>query len=65
MGRTPGLQDMPQVSARGEGRMKETGENGLQTRREAQRRLGGVRRKGKCLVPPFPTREAQIKEGLR
>lgn len=34
-------------------------------KREAQRRLRETRRKGKGLAPPFPTQDAQIKEGLR
>lgn len=55
----------PGVSQRGRKDEEDGGKNGFQTQGEAQRRLTGVRRKAKCLVPPFPTREAQIKGGLR
>lgn len=61
VGKAPGLPEVPRVSPRGAGRMRETGrQNGTQVRREAQRRGREARRKGKGLAPPFPTQDAQM-----
>lgn len=52
------------VSARGAERMEEKGRQKKACRPggEGWRRLKGARSKGKCLAPPCPTREAQMKE---
>lgn len=54
MRKTPELQEIPQILARGTGRMKERG--GAMARREAQRRLREARRKGKGLGSLSPHR---------
>lgn len=61
MGRAPGLQEMPRMSARGAGRIEK---GGRLARREAQRRLRGIRRKAKGLVPPFPTQRPRLGKAL-